>query len=195
MINLAQIVKTASLIEGWMAPEELSWLASTASKCSTIIEVGSWKGRSTKALAMATPGLVYAIDTWEGSKFNYPRVTRDEVKKYGSAAIFNIFQKNLAPEIQEHKLIPLHADSNNPDDVRKIKDLLGEKKAEMIFIDADHSYQCVKQDILNFLPLLAEKGIISGHDYAFAYPGVVQAVDEIFGTKIPKHATIWYCQK
>src|SRR4051812_18979389 len=34
----------------------------------TVVEVGSWEGRSTIALAAAcTPALVHAVDTWQGS--------------------------------------------------------------------------------------------------------------------------------
>jgi len=37
-------------------------------------------------------------------------------------------------------------------------------KADMIFIDADHSYESVKKDLLNSLNILSESGIILIHD-------------------------------
>ena len=42
-------------IPGWMSVEELTYLAEAASKSNIIVEVGSWKGRSTIALAANTP--------------------------------------------------------------------------------------------------------------------------------------------
>lgn len=54
---------------------------------------------------------------------------------------------------------------------------------DFVFIDAAHDYRSVKADIEAWLPKC--KGIIAGHDYP-AYPGVVQAVEEIFGNKIDK---------
>lgn len=55
---------------------------------------------------------------------------------------------------------------------------------DLVFIDADHSYESVKQDIELWAPKLKPKGILCGHDYATDAPGVIKAVDEIFGEKI-----------
>lgn len=38
------------------------------------------------------------------------------------------------------------------------------KKADMIFIDADHSYESAKKDFLNSINILSESGIILMHD-------------------------------
>jgi len=53
---------------------------------------------------------------------------------------------------------------------------------DMVYIDANHLYEFVKEDILRWLPKIVSGGIISGHDYGFSpCPGVKKAVDEIFG--------------
>lgn len=55
---------------------------------------------------------------------------------------------------------------------------------DLIFIDADHSYKSVRQDIKCWLPRVRKGGIISGHDYKHKrFPGCPQAVNEIFGKK------------
>ena len=51
---------------------------------------------------------------------------------------------------------------------------------DMIYIDALHDYENVKQDIYRASTILPPGGIISGHDYYNRFPGVVQAVDESF---------------
>lgn len=58
---------------------------------------------------------------------------------------------------------------------------------DLIFIDANHEYLHVKEDILSWLPKLRPGGILAGHDYEPSIPifdGVKQAVDEIFGNQI-----------
>ena len=62
---------------------------------------------------------------------------------------------------------------------------------DVVFIDAGHTYEEVKQDIIQWKP--KAKMIIAGHDY---YPGVwdgvVKAVDEAFGKPDGVAGTIWY---
>ncbi len=55
-------------------------------------------------------------------------------------------------------------------------------RVDMVFIDAAHDYESVKEDIELWLP--KTKGVIAGHDYFGGYPGVVRAVDEAFGDKV-----------
>ena len=49
-------------IEGWMEQTELEWLYSIASEMESIVEIGSWKGRSIHALCTRCKGTVTAID-------------------------------------------------------------------------------------------------------------------------------------
>jgi len=48
---------------------------------------------------------------------------------------------------------------------------------DMVFIDADHTYKAVKEDITLWKPLIRKGGILSGHDYG-SYSEVAEAVDE-----------------
>jgi hypothetical protein len=55
-----------------------------------------------------------------------------------------------------------------------------DQSVDFVFIDADHVYDRVKEDILAWLPKVKPGGIIAGHDYNVGHPGVLQAVPEIF---------------
>lgn len=56
------------------------------------------------------------------------------------------------------------------------------KSQDFVFIDADHSYKSVRDDIGLWLPKIKEGGLIAGHDYGGTYRGVAKAVNERFGT-------------
>lgn len=59
--------------------------------------------------------------------------------------------------------------------------LYGDQSLDWVYIDADHHYEPVCQDIDAWLPKIKPGGVISGHDYC-EYPGfgVIQAVKERF---------------
>jgi hypothetical protein len=48
---------------------------------------------------------------------------------------------------------------------------------DFVFIDGDHDYEQVREDIHNASLIISPGGLLSGHDYK-NFPGVTQAVDE-----------------
>lgn len=54
-------------------------------------------------------------------------------------------------------------------------------KIDFIYIDADHSYQGVQNDLQKWFHKIRIGGIVGGHDYGHVnFPGVKQAIDEFF---------------
>jgi len=183
------ILSEAVKIEGWMEPEELLWLMEAARKKTLIIEIGSWKGRSTKALALSCSGTVYAVDHWEGSE-DERYASQNEAVRIGSDLMLDIFKKNLAPEIASGKVVPIQADSEEA--MPLVAKALGERQADMVFVDGDHRYEPTKRDIANYRKFLKPGGLLCGHDYWHDHPGVVQAVNEtVLGFRQGARA-IWY---
>lgn len=185
----ADIVRRADAVPGWMVPGELLWLAKAGAEHRRIIEVGSWKGRSTKALALATPGVVYAVDHWKGSAPSGD-ATFVEASGRGADAIFAEFRANVAAEIAAGKIVPVRSESGEA--VARLEALLGGERADMIFIDGDHTYESARRDIATWRPLLAEGGLLCGHDYASGWPGVVKAVCEVFYPRFRVSDSIWW---
>ena len=60
---------------------------------------------------------------------------------------------------------------------------------DFVFIDADHKYESVKQDIDDWYPKVRVGGILAGHDYAQTQHGIRKAVDDRFGNKIDTFQT------
>lgn len=70
--------------------------------------------------------------------------------------------------------------------------LVENKSLDFVFIDAQHDYQSVKNDIGWWLPKIKDGGFISGHDYEPNFPGVVVAVNEKFEDFKTDQNAVWY---
>lgn len=176
-------LEKALTIQGWMEGAELLWLAEQASTRKRIAEIGSWKGRSTRAMADNLPegGVIVAVDTWSGSD---EEQHHSELTSQPDGWLFDEFKRNMEGlslfKVQPFQMTSLEA-------ARICKDT----KFDMIFIDAAHDYENVKTDILAWKPLLAGGGLLCGHDYGGTWTGVTQAVDEnVPGARIAA-VTIW----
>lgn len=185
-------VAEAAGIDGWMSEAELAWLAGVAKGCRIIVEIGSWKGRSTKALAMHTGGVVYAIDDWRGDEHGSAEL-RQELAAKGPDGVHAEFLRNLEPEIRAGRVVVLRRRSAEAAPV--LRELLGGRGADLVFIDAEHTRASVKHDIETYRPFLREGGLLAGHDYSGAWPGVVLAVDELVpGRTVIPDGTIWHAR-
>jgi predicted O-methyltransferase YrrM len=173
-------ITRALATEGWMTEPELTYLAEAASKSRIIVEIGSWMGRSTCALAANVHEHVWAVDTWKGSAEHVPMLAG---KPPGW-----LYEKFLA-NTNGLPVIPLMLPSMT---AAALLHKCG-GKADMIFIDANHTYESVKSDILAWKPVLAEGGILCGHDFDRVYwPGIVKAVEELAPNfRIVPNTTIW----
>jgi len=148
----------------------LEWLHEQAKKMESIVEVGSYKGRSTHALLTGCPGLVYAVDPW---------VTLDGAYRPGA---FKTFLANVG-YLRNLRVIQV----GSPGAAGAFRN----ESIDMVFIDGDHSYEGVKADIKAWLP--KTRKLICGHDYTPNTPGVGRAVNEFFPkqfTRLPG-TSIW----
>lgn len=68
------------------------------------------------------------------------------------------------------------------------KEFKDNKDIDLIYIDGNHNYEYVKNDILKTQQYIKPKYAISGHDYSEEkFPGVFKAVNELLG-----EPDIWY---
>jgi len=178
-VNIAR----AEQIEGWMGHDELIWLATQARLHPIICEIGSWYGRSTRALADNLPegGRLFAVDAWAA---NGDPAFESAKERDGDAAYLQ-FCGNLSDHILEGRVVPLRTSSANA------AEFLKGIGVSMIFIDGDHHYDAIRADILNWQQVLVEGGLLCGHDYSSDYPGVVQAVNELLVSRVPDKTGIW----
>ena len=163
--RVGSIVK-AMKIDGFMTEDELTWLYDTAQQMGSVVEVGSWKGKSTTALLEGCKGPVLAVDNWTGHDTSSNGALEREAHE---SDVFAEFKANVG---HYKNLAVFKGDSK--DAAEQIT-----ADADMVFIDGDHTYEGCKSDIESWLPKC--KKLIAFHDFNNAWPGVMKAVNEKFG--------------
>jgi len=126
-----------------------------------IVEIGSWTGRSTCALAKAIyPRPLHAVDTWAGS----PGEISSELA--AERDVFAQWQRN----------IDAFTDGNVIPHRMGWREFLAGNTAPLafVFIDAEHTEVEVADNIAAVLPWLAEGGIVCGDDVM--HPPVRQGI-------------------
>ena len=170
-MNIENALKACG--EWSVQPCELEWLAYQAARHTCILEVGSWTGASTRALAENTTGHVWAVDTWQ---------------KYGWEENWTYleFLRNLMDLKNIHAIrIPSVLAASVVKGLR-----YGSLRFDMLFIDGDHAYESVRDDIAAWFPLLDKGGLVCGHDYNM--PQVARAVDELIPGILMGAGCIWH---
>lgn len=133
----------------------------------TMAEIGCYIGNSTKLfMESGKVKICYAIDIWEDAIMKYETAFG---KEHNFTEVEHTFDRNL----EGFNIVKLKMTAQEA--AKKLPAL------DFVYIDANHDYEYVIEDIKTAMHKLKPSGIISGHDYHFATPGVIKAVDEIFG--------------
>ncbi len=132
-------------------------------------EIGVCKGYYSKTLCDNISGLkLYGIDPWSGvSQLHKERDVNDFSYKETL--------KNLNFYIHSGQYIIIRETSMDA------LDYIPDGHLDFVFIDANHGYEHVKQDIEGWAKKVRSGGIVSGHDYYISRLGsvsVIRAVDE-----------------
>lgn len=156
-------------IEGYLNFKQAYALYNVAKKLtdkSTIVEIGSYLGRSTCFISEAIKKKkinFYTIDTFENQGM-------DE----GLRDTYQDFYKNIFPYRKYINIIK----GFSYDVVKSFQN----RRIDMLWIDGDHSYKGCKKDIEDWYHLISKDGLILFHDY-YEKSGnikVKKAVDEKF---------------
>jgi predicted O-methyltransferase YrrM len=195
MPTIEEAVAAADKIQGWMLEVELRWLATTAQGKDLAVEIGSWRGRSSKAIASMIGGTLFCIDPWDQGLADYLKSKGSPVAiPEGVDGVFSEFKANLATEIASGKVRPVRSKSHKA--MGDVLPVIGNRKLDMVFIDGSHTYDAVHADVKIWMPMVAKGGIICGHDYDHRdYPGVKKVVTELVqNVHILPGTGLWWSQ-
>jgi hypothetical protein len=163
------VVRKVRFVEGFLSLDEAQLMSELASQVSEgcIVEVGSYRGRSTVALALGSQHgsniPVYAIEPHEqfegvlGGSFG----PRDRVEFF-----FNMLRTDCAETV---RVIGVSSEV-----VTKGWD----KPIGLLWIDGDHRYEAVKRDFTCWEPFILKQGLVAFHDSIDEDLGPAKVIEE-----------------
>ena len=167
-------------LQGWGSNRPIFDVLMEEVRPTVVIEVGVWKGASllrmhrlARKLDLETQFI--AVDTWLGSAELWlePEHRSGLRLRGGYPDLFRQFAFNLiARDAGDVFALPLTSSA-----AAVVLRKLG-IRAELIYIDAGHEENDVREDLRNYYNALAPGGVIFGDDYdPVTFPGLVHAVD------------------
>jgi len=159
-MQISEVKQKIASVEGWMAdgePEFLYHAAKNAQGEGVIVEIGSYKGKSTIALAagsrLGSGKRVYAIDPHmtdvEQKLSNAGRSSLDDFKNNIETAGVSDMVETVVAKSGDHV-----KNWNQP--------------ISFLWIDGDHSYEGAKRDLVDWEPHVIENGVVAYHDSTYA---------------------------
>lgn len=156
---------------GWGAAYGLFGKVIERKKLKTGVEIGvAFGGHSESLLRTTSTDKLYGVDPYlhiddYEDPMNLPQEEFDQLYDYTLKRL-----SRFGERYQHIRKCSIEAVNNIPEEI------------DFIYIDADHSYKGVWEDLCIWYPQVRIGGVIGGHDYGHLdFPGVKQAIDEFFG--------------
>jgi predicted O-methyltransferase YrrM len=147
--------RAAGLAEGWLTDHEgelLYALAVRSTGAGAIVEIGSWKGKSSIWLGHGSKagrgGPVFAVD---------PHIGWPGLEGYGTYVSLDAFRANIHRAGVGDVVVPLVMTS-------AAAAASFDRPVELVFIDGDHTYEATKSDFELWFPRVVEGGTMAFHD-------------------------------
>jgi predicted O-methyltransferase YrrM len=144
-MDASELRRVLADVPGWLGDEEAFALYELARGCTgrgAIVEIGSWRGRSTICLALGSK---------DGSGIPIVAIDRHTDKTFVD------FQENIRRAGIADLVRPIRATSDEA-----FEDY--DEPIELIFIDASHKYEDVRRDFDQWVPLVVQGGTVAMHD-------------------------------
>jgi nitrogen regulatory protein PII-like uncharacterized protein len=159
-----------------MTEAELEWLRDAAACSESVLEIGTWKGRSTAALAAGCSGRVVTVDHFQGSP--------SEVETDQAEALTNDLFAEAVTNLCGFVNVEILRMSS-----MEAGERLAEERFDMVFIDGEHTEEAVRMD-LDLWGGSASR-LLCGHDRTL--PGVAAALEGLSVNDGPD--SIWWMNR
>jgi predicted O-methyltransferase YrrM len=167
------------LVEGWFDDQDFAvyqWLYQCMGDHSHMVEVGSWKGRSSACMAtmIANGGKTIrfdCVDIWLGSEDHLKDGVLEDADAV-AGTLLDRFRENMAPLAGYYREVRM--------DSLAAAQTYGDASLDVVFLDGAHDRLSVEQDCRAWLPKLRSGAVLAGHDWH--HQPVKDAVVAVFGS-------------
>jgi predicted O-methyltransferase YrrM len=180
--SYSTIAPVVESIHGYLDPGQERFLFEKAKSLpddGVILEIGSYHGRSTSALAFGCVGSgrkVYCVDLWGSS----------DLRRH--SGFFNQFRNNLSRLRLSRHVVPLHGPSAQV--LGQWDQLTGGARVEFVFDDASHQYDQTLEEWELFYGLVKDGGWIAFHDVRPCWPGPLWIWNNVAGAVLGEHRRV-----
>ena len=135
---------------------------------NNIIEIGSFQGESTTIFSENfKDSKIFAVDIWNNN-YDDTEVLINSINPADVENNFDIITKNYTNIIK----IKMSSES--------FSNIVADNSIDFVYIDGDHTYKGVTNDIIKWRSKIKPGGYIGGHDYVEGREEIIRAVNENF---------------
>ena len=144
-------------------------LIDTLPKDLVVAELGVFRGEFSNEIHQRIhPSTLYLVDIWEGTMGSGDKDGQNHITINNMEAVYHEIKDRYAEVDNIHVIRGKSLDFLN---------IQSNDSFDMIYVDADHSYNAVKNDLILALSKVKDGGYLAGHDYIPNYE-VRYAVDD-----------------
>ena len=171
-------------IEGWLTVDEAIALFELSralpNENPLAVEIGSWQGKSSVCLASGLSGKfrprLCCIDPFDATGDDASAGTYDARAQNLDTGLRGTFEANLRDAGLRHVVDVRQGTSHQHASGWR-------EPIDLLFLDGDHSYEAVKQDVLDWAPKVRQGGYLALHDVVHAkHDGPRRVVEELVRT-------------
>ena len=150
-------------------------------------EIGVERGHFTEQMLATFPALhMYTVDPWQVQ----PAKNYEGWATYADWPIEEImaeFSQRIAPYAGRVTVLRMES--------VVAAEAVDDGSLDFAFIDAEHTYENVMEDIAAWRPKVKAGGLLMGHDFSPKYPGVSKAVNEVLPQAgVDAFSTVWWAK-
>ena len=178
-------MKAVKDIPGWFDFADLyDQLIRLIPNDGAFVELGAWLGKSSAYLCdraqlyeneVGNKVNAYIVDHWQGSADELETTQRLATER----DIYQMFLANMG----RRDFTAMRMDT------AEASKQFADQSVDVVFVDAQHTYEAVHRDLTHWLPKVKKGGVIAGHDYYL--DGVRRAVHEVLKHPISMWGSCW----